>query len=63
MEESKYEVKVSKYILVSTPLATAKYFDIDLPDDVVEKIIELIDPYLFDRSTDTLSLNMKIKRK
>lgn len=63
MEESKYEVKVSKYILVSTPLANAKYFDIDLPDDVVEKIIELIDPYLFDRSTDTLSLNMKIKRK
>ena len=62
MEESKYKVKVSKYILVSTPLANAKYFDIDLPDEVVEKIIELIDPYLFDRSNDTLSLNMKIKR-
>lgn len=63
MEESKYKVKISKYILMTSPFATAKYFDIDLPDNVVEKIIELIDPYLFDRSTDTLSLNMKIKRK
>lgn len=40
MEEKKYRLEIKRYTPLLTPVTECKYVDIDMPDDIIEKILE-----------------------
>lgn len=40
MEEKKYRLEIKRYTPLLTPVTEAKYISIDIPDDIIEKILE-----------------------
>lgn len=40
MNEKKYRIEFKRYTPLLTPATESKYVDIDIPDDIIEKIME-----------------------